>query len=655
MPISQNLRVAQWVPPGAVVNGQGVVVTDATTTPPTTALQTVSTALLLASDANVTGDWRFDRTQFFGYTAQEVIDIKANGTNAGYQGSTDALHWRTRIRSHALDANVDLSLQRVNGSFAAPTYLTNSQVIGDITFRAGAPSGMRQSALIRSVSTEAHTATNGGTGLDIYSTPNATVSPRRVMQLNAQLMLIETPTYSKGFARWTGWQSTLSSDASGPGVELGYVATGTPASLLMSYDRTGGAYQPLSVQGSWIALGSNGSPTFTGYTGTEVAQIVANSGSLILEADDALHADARLKVSRIGDVPGLHLQRINGAYTAATAIQSAQDIGAIFFKGSRPNGVMAHGAAIYASATETWTDTSTPSQIQLFATPSGSTGTSRVARFSDSQITLERGVTVTKAASVTDPSLRVSSTFPWMELVETDAAHADMQRWAHYASGGQYIFAGVSAAGGIGNVFLVNRNTNSHLTKNVFFPTATGGSFVLGQTSPSSAFGNRLFHCIATNAGVGNGGAGAFIVDSDGMDCVDCWSTAASGNNVFVGFYTDPATIARANILYDRGAGQVRFNQISDARLKENIEDAADAGSIVDAIRVRQFDWIEAGHDHIRYGFIAQELYEAFPPAATPGDDERQPPAPWGTDPTALIPLLVKELQSLRARVAALE
>ena len=45
----------------------------------------------------------------------------------------------------------------------------------------------------------------------------------------------------------------------------------------------------------------------------------------------------------------------------------------------------------------------------------------------------------------------------------------------------------------------------------------------------------------------------------------------------------------------------------SDQRLKENIADADDAGSKIDAIQVRKFDWKVDG-SHQDYGMVAQEL-----------------------------------------------
>ncbi len=89
----------------------------------------------------------------------------------------------------------------------------------------------------------------------------------------------------------------------------------------------------------------------------------------------------------------------------------------------------------------------------------------------------------------------------------------------------------------------------------------------------------------------------------------------------------------------------------SDQRLKQNIEDADDAGSTIDAIQVRKFDWIEDGR-HQSYGMIAQELAEVYPEAVSVPENEEDT---LGIATGDLIPMLIKEVQSLRSRVAELE
>jgi hypothetical protein len=97
------------------------------------------------------------------------------------------------------------------------------------------------------------------------------------------------------------------------------------------------------------------------------------------------------------------------------------------------------------------------------------------------------------------------------------------------------------------------------------------------------------------------------------------------------------------------GTTAVAYNTSSDYRLKENIQDADSASSLIDAIQVRQFNWKSDG-SHQRYGFIAQELVTVAPEAVhQPTDTEEM----MAVDYSKLVPMLVKEIQSLRQRLSA--
>jgi hypothetical protein len=96
------------------------------------------------------------------------------------------------------------------------------------------------------------------------------------------------------------------------------------------------------------------------------------------------------------------------------------------------------------------------------------------------------------------------------------------------------------------------------------------------------------------------------------------------------------------------GTTAVLYNVTSDQRLKENIVDAESASALIDAIQVRQFDWKSDG-SHTRYGFVAQELVTVAPEAVhQPADPEEM----MAVDYSKLVPMLVKEIQSLRKRLA---
>jgi hypothetical protein len=91
------------------------------------------------------------------------------------------------------------------------------------------------------------------------------------------------------------------------------------------------------------------------------------------------------------------------------------------------------------------------------------------------------------------------------------------------------------------------------------------------------------------------------------------------------------------------------YNTSSDERLKENITDAP-VGNI-DDIKVRSFDW-KADGSHQDYGMVAQELEAVAPYAVTKGQTEDDM---WSVDYSKLVPMLIKEIQDLKAEVAALK
>jgi hypothetical protein len=156
-------------------------------------------------------------------------------------------------------------------------------------------------------------------------------------------------------------------------------------------------------------------------------------------------------------------------------------------------------------------------------------------------------------------------------------------------------------------------------------------------------------------------------IDSSGNLLVGTTSLV-SGGKVSISSGTGPSigslvsgTGAIGHILFENPNGVVgqiftngsatTYSTSSDVRLKHDIVDAPDAASLIDAIQVRSFKW-NADNSEQRYGFVAQELVEVAPEAVSQPED---PDEMMGVDYSKLVPMLVKEIQSLRARVAQLE
>ena len=196
----------------------------------------------------------------------------------------------------------------------------------------------------------------------------------------------------------------------------------------------------------------------------------------------------------------------------------------------------------------------------------------------------------------------------------------------------------------------------------------TGGSakqFIFSTSTDLSIYNQE-----AGNIKFVTNNAEAARIDSSGATLVN--TTAKTNSGTRLGVWADSGSVSietrcKANVSYFplanySAAGSyiggvnatttaTSLATSSDERLKENIADANDTGSKIDAIQVRQFDW-KADGSHQDYGMIAQELREVIPHAVHESPDEEKMLA---VDYAGLVPMLIKEIQSLRNRVATLE
>jgi hypothetical protein len=195
-----------------------------------------------------------------------------------------------------------------------------------------------------------------------------------------------------------------------------------------------------------------------------------------------------------------------------------------------------------------------------------------------------------------------------------------------------------------------SNTTTSSVTSSILF-----GGYVKGSTT----FTEHMRIDTSGNLLVGTSSASIAATNNTGAVIVPNGASQFSRNG---GHALDINRTQDGEIIRFRSAGNIEgsisisgstttYNTSSDQRLKENIADADDAGSKIDAIQVRKFDWIADG-SHQDYGMIAQEL-QAVAPEAVSGDADSDDM--MGVDYSKLVPMLVKEIQSLRARVQQLE
>ncbi len=205
-------------------------------------------------------------------------------------------------------------------------------------------------------------------------------------------------------------------------------------------------------------------------------------------------------------------------------------------------------------------------------------------------------------------------------------------------------------------------NINNRESGAILFGTAnteraritSGGALLVNTTAIT--YSSERFAVISA----ANSNAAAFKNDGGGSGAnaytVAVSNTASSGDNAFVVFATETSDTTRGSITYNRAGGVVAYNTTSDYRAKDVFGAWQDAGQTIDALTVYRGKMKGATIE--RPMLIAHEA-QAVAPYCVTGEknavDADGNPIYQQMDHSVLVPLLIAEVQSLRARVAALE
>jgi len=144
------------------------------------------------------------------------------------------------------------------------------------------------------------------------------------------------------------------------------------------------------------------------------------------------------------------------------------------------------------------------------------------------------------------------------------------------------------------------------------------GNLLVGTTTDIAGNNARL------NVNQDTSGRGAITLKSAGnADNTVLWNAGTSGDNIFVGLYTEGSITFRGGIDYNRAGGLVRYNTSSDAVLKNIIGDSdlSKSVGILASTRIREYSWKDDPTNKPQIGVIAQELYETFKGAVSVGGE----------------------------------
>jgi len=151
-----------------------------------------------------------------------------------------------------------------------------------------------------------------------------------------------------------------------------------------------------------------------------------------------------------------------------------------------------------------------------------------------------------------------------------------------------------------------------------------------------------------------NGGAGLFTQNIGSGTIGVLTRPSANHNYNAMRFDNSSASIVGTISV---GTGSTSFNTTSDYRLKENVTYDFDATTRLKQLKPCRFNF-KIDTDNTVDGFLAHEVSSVVPEAITGEKDAVDADGnidPQGIDQSKLVPLLVKTIQELEARITALE
>jgi hypothetical protein len=161
----------------------------------------------------------------------------------------------------------------------------------------------------------------------------------------------------------------------------------------------------------------------------------------------------------------------------------------------------------------------------------------------------------------------------------------------------------------------------------------------------------------------GTAGSLTFYKESNFVNITNNTTSSAGNGNEFQTFRYNGTQIGSITMSNTNGTS---YNTSSDYRLKENVDYSWNATTRLKQLKPCRFNWISDDTNTLEDGFLAHEVQSIVPNAVTGTKDQmenyeddegktQQRIKSQQLDHTKLVPLLVKTIQELEARITALE
>lgn len=520
----------------------------------------------------------------------------------------------------------------------------------------------------------------------VYDSSNAVVIPQSIVGTDANNITITFPTTQTGTVNVSKAGNYIS------GSILWSNITSGPFSTTGSITRFTGS---LSVTGSLTVSGSGtlnnvGPANFTGST-----YISSSSGTQLLVGTNTLFASASGNVGigttnpfpNISYASGLHISssannaflRVSSAtYTGLDLFQQTDGTGSLWLRDNSPLQIGTNNTSriLITNSGNVGIGTTSPSSaradkvLSLYGSYPGitleSTGVARkwdiTANYASSTAFLEfYDETASKAVMVLQAggNIGIGTSSPNVAgfsgrclTLESGGTIASVSAGIelNWSGSTRAIFGGYSGAVYIGS--WTNENFELRSNGSVRAIITSGGYTKMSNDgtyySSTGTYHEMVQSATATNTTIfRNKSASPYGILFD--------FNAASPNNTSNYFIAAGDSTANRFFVYSNGSvynSTGTYGTISDISLKENIIDATPKLANLMQLKVRNFNMI--GDETKQIGFIAQEFEEVFPSMIDTNTD-KEGKTHKAIKTSVLIPVLVKAIQELTARVQELE